>query len=146
MSDIQTGAGVVQGVANDGTAISITGYATFLLKKTDLEHRFDLTEIKDAGGEDATLLAKNEHQEIEIDFVLSGATRAAAAATGVFITPLTKVTLAHFKISAFNGDYTYVGGAKINLADVEQGRLTGLRLRKYADSTRNTSLTTTVSG
>lgn len=145
-AEIQTGAGTIYGVANDGTAIAIPGYATFLIQSAGLEHQFDITDVKDGGGFDATAVAVNEHTEITIDFVMSGATRAAAAAIGVFLTPLSSVALTHFKISAFNGTWQYRGGAKIDLSNNASGKLSGLKLRKYADATQNTALTTTVTG
>lgn len=146
-AEVQNGTGVVQGVANDGTAIAITGYATFLLQKATLDHIFDLQNVQDAGGFDATLLAINEHMELTIDLVLSGATRAAAAATGVFVAPLAVTTLTHFKISLFNSTkWVYIGGTKIDLSNGDRARLTGFKLRAYSDATQATSLSTIVTG
>jgi hypothetical protein len=143
-SDVQNGTGILFGITNDGTPITMLGYATFVLEGADLGHKFDLDTVKDVGKFDASLIATNAHTEVEITWVPSGATRAAAATTAAALLPLAKVTLTHFKVSAFNGDYIYVGDLAIKLT---QGvAKMSLKIRKYDDSTQNTSLTTTVTG
>ena len=146
MADTQVGTGVIQGITNDGSTMTITGFATFLMQDMEAEEQFDLSTGKDAGGFDANLSAVNERIEQTIDFIIAGPTRAAAAATAVFIAPLAKITIAHHKIAAFNGDWIYMGGQKISVNNVNQGRINGLKIRRYTDATQNTSLTTTVSG
>ncbi len=79
-AEVQTGTATVWGVANDGTAISFTGYATFLLEGADATHKFRLKEITDANDYDANLIATNQHVELAINFKPSGATRSAASA------------------------------------------------------------------
>ena len=144
-AEIQTGTATVFGITNDGTAIAIPGYATFLLQGAKPTHKFTLTEIKDAGAFDAALIASNGHIELDLDFIPSGATRAAAAGVAVFLAPLAKVTTAHFKVAALNGDFVYVGDESMDLSNVASVKMT-LKLRKYDDGTQNTSLTTTVVG
>jgi hypothetical protein len=144
-AEVQNGTGVVHGITNGGSAITMTGYATFILGSLGATHKFDLDALKDETKFDKTLIATNGHLELDIKWRPSGATRAAAAATAVFITPLAAITLANFKIPAFNGAWVYIGDQKISInaegvADIE------LKLRKYDDATQNTSLTTTVSG
>jgi hypothetical protein len=143
-AEAQNGVAVIHGIQNDGTAISILGYATFILEAVKAGHKFELDEIKDAGKNDVSLIAANPRLEIEITWKPSGATRAAATATAVILAPLTKVTLAHFKVGAFNGDWVYIGDESLELP---QGQASmSIKLRKYDDATQNTSLTTAVVG
>lgn len=121
----------------------MTGYATFILDTTKGDHKFELDAIKDELNFDKALVATNAHIETTITWTPSGATKAAAEATAAFLTPLAKVTLAGFAVSAFNGDWVYVGDSSIDLSK-KQGKMT-LKIRKYADSTQNSSLTTTAS-
>jgi hypothetical protein len=134
---------VIYGVNNDGSPITIEGYATFLLETAKASHKFELDTVKDEANFDASLIASNGHRELDITWTPSGATKADAAATAVFLEPLTKVTLEHFKVDSFNGDYIYVGDAMVEL-NHKQGKMS-MKLRKYDDDDQNTSLTTTVS-
>jgi|SRR5580765_2886755 len=143
-SEVQNGKGTLFGITNSGSPISMTGYATFILDTAKGAHKFKLTAIEDENEFDTTLIATNSHIELDITWTPSGATRAAAAATAAFLLPLAKVTLANFKVSAFNGDYVYVGDESIDLSH-GAGKMS-LKVRKYDDSTQNTSLTTTVTG
>ena len=143
-AEIQNGTGVLYGVNNSGSPITMLGYATFILEAGKAGHKFKLTAVEDALDFDAALIAANGNVELEITWTPSGATRAAAAATAVFLAPLAKVTLANFKVTAFNGDWVYIGDETI---DVSRGvGKMSLKIRKYDDATQNTSLTTTVSG
>ncbi len=144
-ADIQTGTATVFGVANDGTAIAISGYATFLIQGAKPTHKFDLAEVKDASGFDANLIATNGRVELDLDFIPSGATRAAAATVTAFLSPLATVTTTHFKVSALNGTWIYIGDETIDLGNTASSKMT-LKVRKYDDSTQNTSLATVVSG
>jgi len=143
-SEVQNGKGILFGITNSGSAITMTGYATFILDTAKGNHKFKLTAIEDENEFDAALIATNSHLEIDITWTPSGATRAAAATTAVFLNPLAKVTLANFKVSAFNGDWVYVGDEAIDLS--HGAAKMSLKIRKYDDSTQNTSLTTTVVG
>jgi hypothetical protein len=143
-SEVQNGKGILFGVTNSGSPITMTGYATFILDTAKGAHKFKLTSIEDENEFDAALIATNTHIEMDITWTPSGATRTAAAATAVFLDPLSKVTLANFAVDAFNGDYVYVGDQSI---DVSHGAAKmSLKVRKYADGTQNSSLTNTVSG
>ena len=142
-TEVQNGTGIVHGIRNDGSAITMTGYATFILETAKGQHKFKLDNVEDELGFDAALIATNGHVETDITWTPSGATRAAAEATAVFLTPLAKVTLDNFKITAFNGDWIYIGDQSIDLSH-KMGKIT-LKVRKYDDATQNTSLTTTVS-
>lgn len=143
-AEVQTGKGILYGITNSGSAITMTGFATFILDSAKGQHKFDIDDIKDESNFDVASIATNGHIEIDIQWTPSGATRAAAAATAAFLTPLSKVTLANFKVSDFNGDYQYRGDESIDLSHKEAK--ISLKLRKYDDNDQNTSLTTTVSG
>ena len=143
-AEVQTGKAVLYGISNDGTQISIPGFATFILDMVKGGHKFKLTAIEDENDADAALIATNAHLEIDITFTAAGATRAAAAATAVFLTPLSSLALNHFKVSAFNGTWIYVGDESIDLS--HGVAKISLKVRKYDDSTQNTSLAATVSG
>jgi len=140
---IQTGSAVVYGLANDGSAISIEGYATFILETAKASHKFELDTVKDENNFDASLIATNGHRELDITWTPSGASKSAANATAVFLNPLDKVTLGNFAVESFNGDYIYIGDGMVELSH-KQGKMS-MKLRKYDDETQNASLTTTVS-
>jgi hypothetical protein len=142
-TEVQNGSAVLHGIRNDGSAITIEGYATFLLESAKLGHKFKLDAVEDELGFDASLVATNAHKEIDVTFVPSGASRAAAEAVATTLNPLAQVTLDNFAVSAFNGDWIYVGDASIDLSH-GPGKVS-LKVRKYDDTTQNTSLSTTVS-
>lgn len=144
-AEIQNGTAIVFGITNDGTPISMLGYASFILESGRLGHKFKLDETPDETGFDTSLVATNEKMEVEITWTPSGATRAAAAATAILLTPLSKVTLAHFKVAAFNGDWIYIGDESLDLTRGANGKMS-LKIRQYADAGQNTSLSTTVVG
>lgn len=143
-AELQTGKGILFGITNSGAAITMLGFATFILEAGKAAHKFKLDAIEDELAADAALIATNPHVELDLTWTASGATRAAAAATAVFLTPLSKVTLANFKVGAFNGDWIYVGDESIDLSH-GAGKIS-LKVRKYDDPTQNASLVTTVSG
>ena len=144
MSDIQTGKGILFGITNSGTPITLTGFATFILESGKAAHKFKLTAVEDEGEADVALIATNPCLEIDVTWTPSGATRAAAAATAVFLAPLAKVTLANYKVAAFNGDWIYIGDQSIDLS--HNVAKISLKIRKYDDPTQNASLVTTVTG
>ena len=142
-SEVQNGLAYIHGIKNDGNAITIEGYATFTLDSAKAGHKFKLESVEDENGFDAALVATNAHYEMDIQWMPSGASKSAALATAVFLAPLAKVTLAHFGVSSFNGDWIYVGDMSIDLSH-KQAKMS-IKLRRYADASQNTSLTTTVS-
>lgn len=155
-TEILTGQAVLHGIQNDGTAISIDGYATFILNKLSNKHEFELKKVQDATGFTCAAVAIDESVVVTCDITLSGATKTAAAATGVYPAPLAAITLSHVKLQGtfgstgntsvkiFDGEYCYEGGATIDLNNTDFAKLTGLTLRKYANDTQNTSMTTAV--
>lgn len=143
-NEVQTGTGILHGIGNNGSAITMTGYATFTLETSKAQHKFKLEAVEDELGFDRALIATNANIEVDITWTPSGATRAAAAATAAFLDPLATVTLANFKVAEFNGTWVYIGDSSIDLSHKQAKMM--LKIRKYDDATQNTSLTTTVVG
>lgn len=146
MQEVQTGQATTYGITNDGTAITISGYVSFIFDSAKLAHMFDIDDIKNEIKFDAAAIAANEHFDLDIAFTPTGASRTAAAQQCVFPSPLAKVTFSHFKVGFFNGDYQYRGGTAIDLSGGQPAKIAGMKCRRYADAGQNTSLTITVSG
>lgn len=140
--EVQAGLAFIHGIRNDGSAITITGVAG-VLDSAKLQHKFELEENKDELGFTNNLTAVNDHFEVDIAFMPASTTRALAEAAGATIAPLAKVTLAHFAVAAFNGDYVYIDGMSIDISQ-KQGKM-NMKLKRWADATQNASLVTTVS-
>src|SRR5688572_15678737 len=113
--EVQNGLAQIHGIRNNGSAITIEGYASFLLDTAKATHKFKVTEGEDETGFDANLTATNAHVEIDLVFRPAGATRDAAEDVAVFLDPLRSVTLANFKVDEFNGDWIYIEGGSIDL-------------------------------
>ncbi|SRR6266576_2537684 len=143
-NEVQTGLANLFGITNSGSAITMSGYATFILDSVKSGHKFEMDAVKDEINFDRALIATNAHQEITITWTPAGATRTAAAATAAFLLPLAKVTMANCSVSMINGDWVYVGDGSLDLSHKEAKM--SLKIRKYDDATQNTSLTTTVVG
>lgn len=141
-SEVQNGTGIVFGIANNGAQITMTGYASFILESAKAGQKFKLDAIEDELGFDKALIATNAHIELDVQWIPSADSRANASSRAVFITPLSKVTLANFKVAAFNGDYVYVGDQSIDLSH-GAGKMS-FKLRKYLDTAQNNSLTNTI--
>ncbi len=141
MADVQTGLGIVYGI--QGT-ITMTGVASFTLESAKATHNFEVDDMKDGTNFTFSTVAVDPSIELEVQWTPSGATRAAAHATTVFLDPLTKVTLAGFTATQFNGDYQYRSGGSIDLSKKE-GKMS-FKLKRWTDGTQNGLLTTTVTG
>lgn len=142
--ELMKGTGILFGIPNNGTPISITGIATFILSDAKASHKFKLDTVDDENAADVTWIGTNPHQEIDITWTPSGATRAAAAATADFPAPLATIVLANFKVARFNGSYSYVGDGSIDLSH-GPGKMS-LKIRKYDDDDQNDLFATTVTG
>lgn len=143
-SEVQQGKAIIFGITNNGTAITMTGVATFILDSVKGQHNFDVDEIRDENNFTASVIASEMHEEIDVQWTPSAATRALAAGTAAYPVALSKVTLANFAVDQFNGDYQYRPGASIDLG--KKDAKMSIKLRKWQDSDQNASLTTTVSG
>ena len=100
--EIQTGSAKLFGITNNGTPIAISAFATFVAQSIDLADNTRVKEEQDETDFDVTLIATNQNIEGRLTIEPSGATRAAAAAVAVFLTPLTAVTLSNFKLDELN--------------------------------------------
>ena len=157
--EILVGQGVIHGIQNDGVALSLGPvYGTFVLNKITGSHVWELKTLKDETDFTAALAAVDEASEVEIDFTVSsgvGGTRTAAAATAIFAAPLAVFTLTGNKLQGtfqtstgklFDGNFVYLGGAKIDIGQNDFVKITGIKLKKWANTAQNASLTTTVVG
>ena len=142
--EVQSGKGVLFGIPNDGSPITIEGVATFTLETAKLSRKFKLAEVEDENGFDCALIATNAMDELDVTWTPTAQTRAAAAGTAVMLNPLARMTLSHFKVAAFNGVFIVMGDQGIDLSR-GVGKMQ-LKLRRYVDPDQNTSLSTTVSG
>jgi hypothetical protein len=143
-TEVQKGTGILHGIGNNGLPISISGFASFILDTAKAGHKFKVDEIQDENGFDKALIATNAHVELDITWTPSGANRAAAVTTAVFLSPLSKVTLGQFKVNAFNGDWIYMGDESIDLSHAAAKM--SFKIRRYDDSAQNASLVETVTG
>lgn len=159
LPEILVGQAVLHGIMNDGTPLGLgVRYGTFVVSKITGSHVWDLKTLKDETDYTTALAAVDEGAEVEIDFTVSGGaggTRTAAAATAQFPAPLEATTLSGNKIqTAFatstgkilDGQFVYLGGAKLDLSQNDFVKFTGLKLKKWANTTQNASLCTTVVG
>ncbi len=142
--EVQNGRAVLFGIKNDGSPITIEGYATFILTDGKLDHKFKVTEVTEENESDATLIGTNEHYETTITWTPAGATRAAAVDTVVFPVPLKKLVMTHYAVDLLNGDWIYMGDGTVNITQ-GVGKMS-LKVRKYVDADQNTLLSTTVQG
>jgi len=140
---VQTGDATIWGVCG-ASPITISGYASFHLQGARPTHKFTLNELKDGGGFDAALIATNSYVEMDVEFYPAAATKSAANAIAVFLSPLATVTTAGFNVTALNGRWVYVGDESMDLSNASSAKIM-LRVRKYDDATQNTRLTTQVS-
>lgn len=155
-SELQMGKAVLFGIQSDGKATGTTpplevsgtteaeGYASFIWDTAKLQHKFKIHDIEDESEFDVSAVATNEHFELDVKWTPAGTTRADLAGKAVFLTPLSKVTLKGFRVTAFNGDYQYRGDQAIDLAKAVGTMM--LKLRRYANADQNASLVTTVQG
>lgn len=142
-TEVQNGLAYIHGINNSGSAITIEGYASFTLDSVKLGAKWKVDSLEDEQGFDNALIFTNGMYEADVTFMLTGASRSAAAATAVFLEPGQSVTMANFQVSLLNGDWINMGDQSIDLSH-KQGKMS-LKLRKYADATQNASLVQTVS-
>jgi hypothetical protein len=146
LPEIQTGTAKLVGITNDGTQIAISAFATFVAQAIDLADNTRIKEEQDETDFDVTLIASNQNIEGRLTIEPSGATRAAAAAAAVFLTPLAAVQLSHFKLAALNSNYwIYMGKQRIMLNNKDSAKIE-LPIRLYTNAAQAAALSTTVSG
>jgi hypothetical protein len=163
MQEIQAGRVILWGIASDppGTQIvsggsnttggsgqlpgnAVSGYA-FILSTVPVSHQFELDHVVQEQKFTVNLTASDENVECELDFTISGtsqatilaalnaANTAASNTRSVFPSPHSKVTLQEFAVEVYNGDWIYIGGAKLECSAGVPNKYTGIKLRKYAD-------------
>jgi hypothetical protein len=81
-NEVINGTGVVHGITNSGSAITMLGFATFLLESLKGSHKFNLDAVIDAQKFDASLIATNGYMETTVTWTPSGATRATGGSHG----------------------------------------------------------------
>ena len=149
-AEVLTGIAALNGIQNNGSAITLKGYATFVIQKLASTHNFDIADLKDERGFDVAAKATNTYKEIDADFTPASTTRALTASfidtLTAALTPLCSVAIANCKVTSFNGTYQYRGGGIVTQDASGDVKVTGMKLRKYDDATQNTSLTTVVVG
>jgi len=128
------------GITNDGTAISMTGVASFELDSDDVTLTWTEKENKDTTGNVQNLIQTNFKYERAIKFSPSGATRAAAAAVADAVVTLQNLVVAHYKVATFNGTYRIKPGTKINLK-MDDNASIDIQCEKYVNSSQNAALT-----
>ena len=109
-----------------------------------LTQNFNEEIVQDIHGFDAAWLARNEHNTYDLGMKILGDTAAHAATGGAFLAPYATVTITASDLTVLNGAYQLVNGSEIDLGNTKVGDIS-FKLRKYADSTQNTSATSTPS-
>lgn len=120
-----------------------------LQQKLQMTQNFEEEAVKDANGFTAALLARDEHGmlNIGVKFTADTAAHAATPTTGTstmgqpFLLPYQTVTLSGFALAAINNTFQNVTGTSL---DMENSKVADgdYKLRLWANSTQNTSLTT----
>ncbi len=141
-SEIQKGRAVLYGITNNGTPVTLGGYAS-IISDVKVGHKWETDVTKDQNNFDANLTATNAHMEIDCTWTPSGATRSEINGTE-FLEPHALVVLSGFTLTMLNGNWIYWADGSLDLSKKE-GKMS-MKLRKYADEAQNTSLSTTVSG
>lgn len=93
--------------------------------------------VKDAVGQDAAWLARNEKYMGDLSMKLIGDTAAHAQAGGAFLGPLAIVTITSCLVTLWNSTWQVVPGGDVGLQNDKVGDIT-FKLRRYSDSTQNT--------
>lgn len=108
-----------------------------------LQVNADVTFEKDRKGYDLSARAVNLHSTVTWEFLLWGTSLANAQSSGIVITPLTKITISFCQVAAYNGDWLVESGGSFDLGNTKAATMS-IPMRKYADSTQNTTMTTPV--
>lgn len=130
------------GITNNGTAISMTGLASFELDSDDLSLTWKEKEKTDTTGNTQNITAVNFKYERSVKFNPSGATRAAAAAVCDAALTLTSLVVANYKVAAFNGVWRIKPGTKISLKADDDAAI-DISCEKYVNANQNAALTGT---
>ena len=167
MNFIATGRATIRGIptalagsASDmatGTAVTISGYIG-IPDNVKIGHKAKMSEVIDGQGFDTQLGWVNQYLEGTFEFqpaAVSGAnTFANAKGQAVILSPGSTVAITGVDCGpqnvttspdyGYNGTWLYVGDASVTLKAGDNATMS-LPLRKYVDTTQNTSLTTLIS-
>ena len=127
---------------NNGTAISITGLASFETDSDEVTYTWTEKENPDTTGHVQNITQYNFKYERSIKFKPSGATRTAAAAVADAVVTLIVLVVANYKVAAFNGTWRIKPGTKINLKQADDATI-DISAEKFANAQQNTALTGT---
>ena len=141
--EVQVGAvAYLFGITNSGTAITMTGIASFELDSDDLSLTWNEKENLDTTGNVQNITQTNFKYERSITLNPSGATRAAAAAIADAVAAITlkTITVANYKVAAFNGTWRIKPGTKISLKMADNASI-DISAEKYVNADQNAALT-----
>jgi hypothetical protein len=128
------------GITNDGTAIAMTGVASFELDSDDVTLTWSESENKDTTGNTQNITQRNFKYERSVKFAPSGATRTAAAAVADAVVTLQNLVVSHYKVAAFNGTWRIKPGTKINLK-MDDSASIDISCEKFVNASQNSALT-----
>ena len=134
------------GILTNGTAIAITGLASFELDSDEQSVTWDEKENKDTTGNVQNITQTNFKYERTVKFTPSGTTRAQAHAVADAVVTLQTLVVANYKLATFNGTYRIKPGTKVSLKMAENGSV-DVPCEKYLNASQNAALTgTPISG
>ena len=139
------------GITSDGTPISLqflvggvggsaAAGSSFELDSDDVTFTWKEKENTDTTGNTQNITKTNFKYERTIKLMPSGATRAAAATCGDSIITCDTLTVAHYKVQSFNGNWRIKPGTKISLK-MDDNSGFDISCEKYANANQNTALT-----
>lgn len=146
-----------RGLANiNGVAGSIDIVVYPLSQKIKTTQQWERELIKDVKGGDCASIDRNEHVSLSIGVKFMGDTAAHAAApmsTGAgvlsaigqpFLAPSAILTFSGFALAALNGTWIHDPGSELDMENVKVAD-GDLKMRRYADSTQQTLMTSSPS-
>jgi hypothetical protein len=133
------------GITNSGSAVTMTGIASFETDSDDVSYTWKEKEHYDTTGNVQNITQTNYKYERTIKFNPSGATRTAAAAVADAAITLVSLVVANYKVAAFNGTWRIKPGTKINLKADDTASM-DISCEKYANTNQATALATVITG
>lgn len=109
-----------------------------------ITQNFELKVAQDQWGQDAAWRASNEYLDGDWEMKFIGDTLAHVKTGAAFLAPLAVITLSGFDLTWLNTTFCHMSGTTINLMNDDIGT-TGIKMRRYVNSTQNTSFATTPS-
>lgn len=141
--EVQIGAvAYLFGILNSGTAIALTGVASFELDSDDQTYTWTEKKNKDTTGNTQNIIETEFIFDRTLKFTPSGATRAAAHAVADAVVSLQVAIIANYKLATFNGTYRIKPGTKVSLKMDDNGSI-DIPLERWANAPQNAQLTGT---